>query len=208
MKTTSIGGRGRRRSDDLADRALVVEDVAQPRLEPLGVEGLGAVEPDLFLRRENELDAAVGPPLLDDAADGFQHDRDGGLVVGAEDRRPGVSHDAVLDDGLDRLGRRHGVEVRAEEDRRAAVGRRGPRVQVAGGRADPRAGVVLVDVEPELAEVSGDAVGDRRAPLRAGSEIAASSQKSVHDVRKGHGADSRTTAVPAHFVRTCDLGAP
>ena len=50
-------------------------------------------------------------------------DGDRGLVVGAEDRPGGVPHDAVLDHRLDRGGRRHGVEVRAEEER-LAVGRR------------------------------------------------------------------------------------
>jgi hypothetical protein len=56
--------------------------------------------------------------------------------------------------------------VGAEEERRSVARRREAGVEVAGVRADARARVVLVDVEPEPAEVGGDAVG--RGPLGAG----------------------------------------
>jgi len=54
----------------------------------------------------------------------------------------------------------------AEEERRALARRREAGVEVAGVRADARAGVVLVDVEAEPAEVGGDAVGS--GPLGTG----------------------------------------
>src|SRR5262249_35925304 len=46
-------------------------------------------------------------------------------------------------------------------ERRPVRGRRQARVQVAGTRADLRAGVVLLDVEIEAAEFRHDPVGDR-----------------------------------------------
>ena len=74
---------------------------------------------------KTQLEARVRPVLLDDPPRRFEHRRDRGLVVGAEDRPARVPDDAVLDDGLERPLRRHGVEVRAEEERRAAVGATG-----------------------------------------------------------------------------------
>jgi hypothetical protein len=57
--------------------------------------------------------------------------------------------DAVLDDRLDRRGRRDGVQVRAEEERRSrAAGGIDPAVEVSDRRSDRRAGVVLVDRQP------------------------------------------------------------
>ena len=99
-------------------------------------------------------------PFGDDPSRGLDHRGDGGLVVGAEDRPGGVPDDAVLDLGLDAPLRRHGVEVGAEEDRRAPVGAaREPAEQVAGVGVDPGAGVVLLDLEAELAQLRGDAIG-------------------------------------------------
>ena len=73
----------------------------------------------------------------------------------------GVAHDAVLDDRLDRALRRHGVEVRAEEEGSPAFDpSREPAEQVAGVRVDPRPGVVLVNVEPEFPQLRGHPVGD------------------------------------------------
>ena len=56
----------------------------------------GAEEADLLLRREHGLDARVPTTLGDDPADRLEHDRDGRLVVGAEDRSAGVSDDVLL----------------------------------------------------------------------------------------------------------------
>jgi len=44
----------------------VVEDEADAGLQPLGVECLGALEPDLLLRREQELDAGMRTVLGQD----------------------------------------------------------------------------------------------------------------------------------------------
>ena len=129
------------------------------------------MQPDLLLRREEQLDARVRPRSSTSrrAASIIADDR--GLVVGAEDRAAGVADDPVLDDRLDRRRRRDGVEVGAEEERRppSAVGRDPAEEVPASSRS--RAGVVLVDVEPERAELGGDAVGDR-ALLPGGLGIA------------------------------------
>ena len=67
-----------------------------------------------------------------------------------------------VDDGLERPLRRHGVEVRAEKDRRPAVEpSRQPAQQVARVGVDTGAGVVLLDLEAEGAQLGGDAIGDR-----------------------------------------------
>ena len=98
--------------------------------------------------------------LGEHAPDALEHRDDGGLVVAAEDRRAAVAHDPVLDDRLDRVDRRHRVEVGAEEERLAVPRRLERDVDVPHRRADGRAGVVLVRVEPEIAEIAEDAVGD------------------------------------------------
>ena len=127
------------------------------------VERARAEQADLLLRREEELDAGVRASLLDDPARGLDHRDDGRLVVGAEDRPAGVPDDAVLaDDGLERALRRHRVEVRAEEDRRAAPVAAGQAAeQVPDRRVDLRARVVLLDVEAERPQLGDHAVGDR-----------------------------------------------
>ena len=82
-----------------------------------------------------------------------------------------VAPHAVLADGLDRAGQRDGVEVRAQQDaaRRRPPSARGiAREQVAGVRAGERPGVVLLDRQPEPAQLRGDAVRARAlAPERA-----------------------------------------
>ena len=130
-------------------------------MEPLLVERPCAVQPDLLHRREEQLEPAVRPVLRQDAARRLEHHGDGRLVVGAEDRSRRVANDAVLEDGLDPGLRRNGVQVRAQEERRPAVGRLDPRVEVPCVRADLRADRVLAHVEPEVAHVRADAIGDR-----------------------------------------------
>ena len=152
--------------DDLADRRRLVVDVADPRPQAAVVEGVGAEQPDLLLRREEQLDARMRPVLGEHAARRLEHRGDGGLVVAAEDRRSGVADDPVLDDRLELVGRRHRVEMGAEEHR-LAVGRglEGD-VDVAHRRADARPGLVLVGPQAAVPEVGGHTVGD--LPLLAG----------------------------------------
>ena len=152
-----------RAHDHVADRGGLVVDESELGLELRDVEGAGADQPDLLLRREEELHAGVRSPLLDDPSRRLDHRRDRRLVVRAEDRPAGVPDDAVLaDDRLERPRGRHGVEVRAEEDRRPALdAARQPAQQVPDRRARRRAGVVLVDLEPERTQLSDHAVGDR-----------------------------------------------
>src|SRR5205085_2470390 len=55
--------RVRRAEDDLADRRRLVVDVPEPRREPRVVEGRGAEQADLLLRREDELETGMRPAL-------------------------------------------------------------------------------------------------------------------------------------------------
>ncbi len=125
-------------------------------------------EPDLLHRREQELDARVRPPLLHDPPRRLDHHGQRRLVVGAEDRPARVADDAVLaHDRLELAVEGDGVEVRAQEDRHAPVGAPGqPAEDVARGRADRRAGAVLVPLEPHRVELARDPVRD--GPLLPG----------------------------------------
>ena len=152
--------RERRAEDDRADRRRLVVDVARPRVQAAVVEGIRADEPDLLLRREQQLDAGVRAALGEHAPRRLEHDGDGGLVVGAENRAGAVANDAVLDHRLDRSGRRHRVQVRTEEERLALGARLDPGVEIPDLRARLRAGVVLVDLEAAVAEIRGDHVCD------------------------------------------------
>ena len=138
----------------------MVVDIADPRAQPFVVEGLRAAKADLFLGREEELDAAVGTVLGDDPPRRLEHHRDGRLVVGAEDRAARVPDDAVLDHGLDRTLRRNRVKVGAEEQGRSLAARLDPGEQVADRRVDPGTRVVLVDRQCERAQIVDHPVGD------------------------------------------------
>ena len=92
----------------------------------------------------------------------LQHRRDRRLVVGAEDRAAGVPDEAVLaDHRLEPPLQRDGVEVRAQEERRA---RRAvpldPAEDVPDLGADLRPRVVLAGLQPERGKVLEHAVGD------------------------------------------------
>jgi hypothetical protein len=153
--------RGRRREDHRADGRRHVVDVAGARAQPTDVELLGPDQADLFLRREDELDARVRTALGDDTSHRFHHRDDGGLVVGAEDGSRRVADEAVVvHDRLDRARGRHGVEVRAEEERRTGRSALDPPVEVPDRRADPRPAVVLVEADAEALELGRDAIGD------------------------------------------------
>jgi hypothetical protein len=153
--------RVRRTEDHNTDRSRLVVDVAGARTQPGVVEGVRTDEPDLLLGREQQLDAGVWPALSEDQPGGLEHGGDGCLVVGAEDRARGVPNDPVLDDGLDRGRRRHSVEVGAEQQWFTRRGRLDPRVQVAAGRADPRAASVFLDVEAAVAQVPDHEIRNR-----------------------------------------------
>src|ERR687887_786257 len=104
------------------------------------------------------------PAVLDEPCGSLEQRGDGGFVVGPEDRPTAVSDDLVLaDDGLQRALRRHGVQVRTEEQGRAghAVPRRDTSEDVPYRRTDPRARLVLVWLEPERLQVVEHAVCDR-----------------------------------------------
>jgi len=144
------------------------------------VEGGGAEQTDLLLRREQQLDPAVRPVLGEHAPCSLEHRRDCRLVVGSEDRAGRIAdHAVVVDHWLDRRSGRHGVEMGTEEDRRAAAVRRfEPAVEIADVRADGAACLILVDRQAEVAEITDDCVGDgalvaRRAGQRGqlGEEI-------------------------------------
>ena len=168
----------RRAEDHVADRRRLVEDVADVRNEALVVERRRAFEAHFLHRREQELEPRVRALLAEDPPRRLEHHGDRRLVVGAKDGPPCVPDDAlIVDHGLDRVLGRDGVEVRAQEERRAVGGRLETCVEVPHRRADACAGVVLVDVEREIAQVAGDRVGDRPL-LPEGLGTAASSTKS------------------------------
>ena len=133
-----------RAEDHLADRPGVVVDVADAGAQTLVVEGRGASQTDLLLGREEQLHPAVRPVLSDDPPRCLEHRRHRRLVVGAEDRPPAVPDEAVVDDRLERAFRRHGVEVRTEEDRSPFGGGLDPAEQVADRGTDLGPCVVLV----------------------------------------------------------------
>ena len=162
----------------VADRRRLVVDVADAaRGAGDGRTRRRRCSPTSSFGVNSELDPGVRPALGEHAARRLEHRGDRGLVVAAEDRRPRVADDAVLDDRLDRVGRRHGVEVGAEEDRlalgaSARPARRGsPSSSRPSARRRPR--------RPR-ARSRGDTRrrGRRpRAPRPDGLEIAASSRK-------------------------------
>jgi hypothetical protein len=145
-KCASVG----RPKDDLADRPCLVVDETELGLERGVVERARADQADLLLEREDELDARVLPPLLDDPPRGVEHRDDGALVVAAENRAARIADDpVVVDERLQRPLRRHRVEVGTEEEGCAAVrAARQAAEEIAGVRADARARVVLLDLEP------------------------------------------------------------
>ena len=154
----------RRSEDDLAERRALVVDVPGGRHEPGVVERVRSSKRDLLLRREEKLDTCVAAPLSEHAPYRFEHHHDRGLVVGAEDRAGGVADDPVLvDHRIDRSLRRNGVRMCAQEDRRplSTVRRRDAAVHVPGIAVQPRGGVVLVPLEPQVGQVGGDPVSDR-----------------------------------------------
>ena len=162
--------RPRSTEDDLADRRRLVVHVAELRVEAIVVERVRADEADLLLRREQELDPRMRTVLREHAPDAFQHRDDGRLVVRAEDRAAGVAHDAVLDDGVEGPGRRHGVEMGTEEEGRPVRGRVDPGVDVPHRRADFGAAAVLVRPQPEVGEIAQHRVGHPALfPWRAGN---------------------------------------
>jgi len=98
----------------------------------------------------------VLPPFRQNQAGGLEQHGHRRLVVGAENRVGRARDDSVRDDGLDRPGSGNRVEVRAEEDRRAALARRRrqPRQQIAG-----RVGGVRLDTQ--VAQIAANVIGDR-----------------------------------------------
>ena len=158
--------RERRTQDHGPDRGRLVVDVADARLEALVIERRRALEPDLLPRREQELDPGMRTALGEDAPRRVEHRRHCRLVVGAEDRPGCIANDPVLDHRLDRRRRRHGVQMRAEEQRLPGRGGLESRVDVAGVRADRRADIVLVRLQPAVAQVPEHQVGDRTLVAR------------------------------------------
>ena len=175
----------------------VVVAVPEPRVQAAGVELLGAQQPDLLHRRQHQLDAGVRPALADEVAHRAQHRGHGRLVVGAEDRRLGVHHAAVLDHRLDRRRRRHGVQVGVQEQRVALGGGLDPAVDVADVRADRRARAVLVRLQPELAEEADRQVGDPALlARRAGHRSQAHEQVERREVGERHQRQAVQRAAP------------
>ena len=154
-----------RPGDDLPDRRGVIEDEAELGAQAPHVEGLGARQRVLLADREEQLDA--DRRALDHGAPRQRHEhRDGGLVVGTQDRVARALPAAVHQHGLDRAVVRDGVEVRAQEDDALASGGAGrdTREQVPALGAGGLRGVVLLDVEAQLPKLARHALGHRALP--------------------------------------------
>ena len=163
----------RRRGHHVPDGAGVVVDEAEAALQDRRVERGRAAQPDLLARGEEQLDARVGELLVADAAHRLEHHGDGGLVVAAEDRRVAVREVPVDELDLDRPGHRHGVEVGAEDDRRAPRGRgREPPDDVPAARADRRRRAVLDHLRPQRAQLAADDLGDAALVARRRGDLA------------------------------------
>ena len=79
-----------------------VVDKADLCHEAICVELLGTKQPNLFLDRDQQLDASVRNVLAKHAPDAVDHARHGGLVVGAKDGVVGVDDEPVTLDGFNR----------------------------------------------------------------------------------------------------------
>ena len=181
--------------DHLADRPRLVEDVPHRSAQPRVVERPRAEQADLLLRREQELDARVRLAFDEHPPHRLEHDRHGGLVVGAEDRPGPVPDDAVVDLGFDRALRRHGVEVRTEEQRETAAVRAvrlQAAEQVSDRGADGGAGPVLLHLERKVVQVADHSVRDGAlVPGRA---------------RQGGELREQVERRLIHFTNLCEIG--
>ena len=129
--------KGRRGRHDAADRAGVIEHERDRGLGRGRIEALRALKADLLTRGQDEVDARVGQAFGDDPTHGFDHRGHRGLVVAAQDVRAVVREEPVGELDLDGAVVGNGVEVRAQRDRRAALGRgRKPRHDVAATGGD------------------------------------------------------------------------
>src|SRR5436190_8852822 len=153
---------GRGGDDELADRGGVVEDEAVLGVQPADVEGLGAAQPRLLARGEQELQPhrAAVPHQLARRREDRGHCR---LVVGAEDALVAVPEDAVLADDLDRRRERNGVQVRTQQDRPRAFRTGNAGEDVPGVRAGLGGAAVLLD----LLDAQRAQLGDHRVRHRA-----------------------------------------
>ena len=116
------------------------------------VERRRAEQADLLLRREEQLDARVRTVLARrSAAAASSIAATAALLSAPRIVPPALRTTPSSTTGSIGPSRRHRVEVRAEEDRHAAARRRpGSRQsRFPAVAADPGAGVVLVDLEPE-----------------------------------------------------------
>ena len=121
------------------------------------VERVGAPERDLLLRREEELDPGVRATFVEDAADRFEHHDDGGLVVRARGSSPPALRTTPSSPTTGSIAASGGtVSVCAQRKIGVpplAVRRGDAAVDVPGVAVEPRRGVVLVPLEPELREI-------------------------------------------------------
>ena len=129
-----------------------VVDKADPGHETVRVELLRTTKPNLFLDRDQQLDTRVRNVLAKHASDAIDHARHGGLVVCAKDRVVGVDDEAITLNGIDRCRGRHGIDVGIKEQWRAGDCAWDPGVEIACVAVDPRAGVVLVRLDPDCGE--------------------------------------------------------
>ncbi len=183
----------RRGDDDLADRRRVIEDVAPLAAQRRDVERLRAEQADLLADGEQQLE--VDRRALDGAAArDLEDDRDGGLVVGAEDRVAGADPRTVVEHRLDRPGLGDGVEVRAQQDRALALAG-DAREQVAALRAGLFGGAVLLDVEAHRPQLARDRLRARALVTERARDRAQPRERLVQAAALGFGGWTHRHAV-------------
>jgi hypothetical protein len=157
-----VGGQalvGRRRGDDFADRARVIEHEAERRAQCRELELLGPSQALLLGDREHELEPRGRRRARVTGGQLHQH-CDGGLVVGAEDRLAAAAKDTFLQHHVDGPVVGHRVEVSGEHHPAIAATRHA-RHEVPRARPRPRGGAILGDVDVEVLQLGEDRVGDR-----------------------------------------------
>ncbi len=151
----------------------MVEGEAKTALDPAEIEVLGSVQARLLGDREEQLERHRRlPTVLGQQPGQLEHRRDRRLVVGPEDAIGRVLPATVAAHRLEQRRQRHGVQMRAEQQRLwatlHAVGAtpRDPGQEVAGLRACGRGAVVLLHLDAERRELVDHPVGDH--PLGSG----------------------------------------
>ena len=173
---------GRGRDDHLADRARVVED--EPGSErSLAMSKALAPRSPCSSATVSSSSIPTGGGSLRLTRDELHEDRDGRLVVGAEDRLAAAAEDALVIHHLD-LARCGTVSMWAQNITQCSPLPGQPRQEVPGPGFGRPGGVVLAHLEPERPQLGRDRVGDLALlPCRA-ADLAQSDEPLVEPLHR------------------------